>query len=59
MSPKRSAAFYLFEVEGYTGEEIAALEDVSVTTIYTRLHHARKQFLAYIAKVTEEPWNGS
>ena len=59
MSPKRRAAFYLFEVEGYTGEEIAALEDVSVTTIYTRLHHARKQFLAYVAKVTEEPWNGS
>jgi RNA polymerase sigma-70 factor (ECF subfamily) len=59
MSAKRRAAFYLFEVEGYTGEEIAALEDVSVTTVYTRLHHARKQFLAYIAKVTEEPWSGS
>lgn len=59
LSPKRRAAFYLFEVEGYTGEEIAALEEVSVTTIYTRLHHARKQFLAYIAKVTEEPWSGS
>lgn len=53
MSPKRRAAFYLFEVEGYSGEEIAELEDVPVNTVYTRLHHARKDFVRLVAELTE------
>jgi RNA polymerase sigma-70 factor (ECF subfamily) len=48
MSASRRAAFILFEIEGYTGEEIAALEDVPVNTVWTRLHHARKDFYALI-----------
>lgn len=46
MSEKRRTAFVLFEIEGYGGEEIAALLDLPVATVYTRLHHARKDFLA-------------
>lgn len=46
MSDKRRRAFVLFELEGYSGEEIAALEQVPVATVWTRLHHARKEFLA-------------
>ena len=49
MTPKRRAAFYLFEVEGYTGQELAELEGVPLKTIYTRLHHARRDFSALIA----------
>ena len=44
MSEKRRVCFVLFEVEGYSGEEIAALEGVPVATVWTRLHHARKDF---------------
>jgi RNA polymerase sigma-70 factor (ECF subfamily) len=39
------AAFILFEIEGESCERIAAMFDVPVGTIYSRLHHARKRFL--------------
>src|SRR5262245_35836194 len=48
MSETRRTAFILFEIEGYTGEEIATLEDVPVNTVWTRLHHARKEFYSLI-----------
>ena len=44
MSEKRRTAFVLFEIEGYSGEEIARIQDVPLATIWTRLHHARKDF---------------
>ena len=46
MSEKRRTAFILFEIEGYTGDEIAALEGIPVATVWTRLFHARKEFSA-------------
>ena len=60
MTEKRRTAFVLFEVEGYTGEEIAALLQVPVATVWTRLFHARKEFLARVeslrrAERGEEP----
>jgi RNA polymerase sigma-70 factor, ECF subfamily len=50
MSETRRTAFILFEIEGYSGDEIAALEGVPVNTVWTRLHHARKDFLALVAQ---------
>lgn len=50
MSDKRRTAFVLFEIEGYSGEEIAKLEDVPLKTVWTRLHHARKDFVALVAQ---------
>jgi RNA polymerase sigma-70 factor, ECF subfamily len=59
MSEVRRSAFVLFEIEGYSGEEIAELEQVPLATVYTRLHHARKDFLRMTAAITgrepEEP----
>jgi RNA polymerase sigma-70 factor (ECF subfamily) len=59
MSPVRRAAFILFEIEGYSGDEIAELEQIPLATVYTRLHHARKDFLRLTAELTgqdpEEP----
>ena len=49
MRHKHRTVFVLFEVEGYSGEEIAELEGVPVNTIWTRLHHARKDFAAIVA----------
>jgi RNA polymerase sigma-70 factor (ECF subfamily) len=56
MSQVRRTAFILFEIEGYSGEEIAELEQVPLATVYTRLHHARKDFLRFTAEITgDEP----
>jgi RNA polymerase sigma-70 factor (ECF subfamily) len=50
MSEKRRAVFMLFEVEGYSGEEIADALDVPINTVWTRLHHARRDFFAALAQ---------
>lgn len=50
MSDKRRTAFVLFEIEGYSGEEIALMEDIPVSTVWTRLYHARRDFLGLLAK---------
>lgn len=54
MTERRRATFFLFEIEGYTGEEIAQLEGVAVGTVYTRLHHARRDFMALLARAEAE-----
>jgi RNA polymerase sigma-70 factor (ECF subfamily) len=54
MSEKRRVAFALYEIEGYSGDEIALLLDVPVATVWTRLHHARKEFLARVAELQED-----
>jgi RNA polymerase sigma-70 factor (ECF subfamily) len=50
MSEKRRVAFVLFEIEGYSGEEIGDILDVPLGTVWTRLHHARKEFFALLAQ---------
>jgi RNA polymerase sigma-70 factor (ECF subfamily) len=59
LSAVRRTAFVLFEIEGYSGEEIAELEQIPLATVYTRLHHARRDFLRYTAELSgleaEEP----
>ena len=40
------ATFVLFELEGLTAIEVAAALGVPAGTVYSRLHHARKRFLA-------------
>jgi RNA polymerase sigma-70 factor, ECF subfamily len=54
MTTTRRTTFILFEIEGYSGEEIAELESVPVNTVWTRLHYARKEFSALIARAREE-----
>jgi RNA polymerase sigma-70 factor (ECF subfamily) len=46
MSDKRRRALILAELEGCSGAEIAALEGIPEATVRTRLHHARRDFLA-------------
>jgi RNA polymerase sigma-70 factor (ECF subfamily) len=50
MSERRRSVFVLFEVEGYAGDEIADMLDVPVNTVWTRLHHARKDFYELLAQ---------
>jgi RNA polymerase sigma-70 factor (ECF subfamily) len=50
MSEKRRTAFVLFEIEGYSCEEIAGILGIPIATVWTRLHHARKEFLDLVGK---------
>jgi RNA polymerase sigma-70 factor, ECF subfamily len=63
MSEKRRVVFALYEVDGYSGEEIASFLDVPLNTVWTRLHHARKDFYKLLASYKRaesdgERWNG-
>jgi RNA polymerase sigma-70 factor (ECF subfamily) len=49
------AAFLLFEIEGESCESIAAVWNVPVGTIYSRLHHARRRFMQAHAALSEQP----
>jgi len=50
MNVKWRAAFVLFEIEGYSGEEIAALERIPVATVWTHLHRARREFVELVGR---------
>lgn len=46
MDPDHRVVFVLYELEGESCEDIARTLELPVGTIYSRLHHARKRFLA-------------
>jgi RNA polymerase sigma-70 factor (ECF subfamily) len=51
MQADRRSAFVLFEIEGLAGEEIARIQNIPLNTVWSRLHHARKEFFAVAAKL--------
>lgn len=51
LSDKYRTAFILFEIERLPGDEIAALLDQKVSTIWVWLHRARAQFLSGLEKL--------
>lgn len=50
MTQTLRTTFILFEIEGYSGDEVAALEGIPVRTVWTRLHHARKRFFELVER---------
>jgi RNA polymerase sigma-70 factor, ECF subfamily len=50
MKEDRRSAFVLFEIDGLSGEEIARIQSIPLNTVWTRLHHARREFFALAAK---------
>jgi RNA polymerase sigma-70 factor (ECF subfamily) len=42
------ATFILFEIEGYTADEIAELQAISVNTVRARIHRARKKLTSIL-----------
>jgi RNA polymerase sigma-70 factor (ECF subfamily) len=54
MTPKLRATFVFFEIEGRSGEEIAAIQDIPRATVWTRLHNARKVFWKLVAEVRRQ-----
>jgi len=51
LSAAQRAAFVLFEVHGYSGAEIAQLQQVPVATVWTRLHQARRELAAQVGRL--------
>jgi RNA polymerase sigma-70 factor (ECF subfamily) len=58
MSEKRRTTFVLFEIEGYSGEEISQIQSLPVDTVWTRLHHARKDFMRLVAELPSSRGDG-
>ena len=52
------AAFVLFEIDGYSGEEIACLQGVSLNTVWARIHKARAKLTASIARLQRQSTAG-
>ncbi len=48
LSEKRRTVFVLYELEGLTGEEIAAALRIPLKTVWTRLFHARIDFQRHL-----------
>ena len=53
LSFEKRSALLLFEVEGWSGEEIAKMLGVPIGTVYTRLLHARREFVRAHDRFTE------
>ncbi|HXI55526.1 MAG TPA: RNA polymerase sigma factor [Polyangia bacterium] len=47
LSEEHRTALILFEIEGLSGQEIAAITGTSIENVWLRLHRARKQFTRY------------
>jgi RNA polymerase sigma-70 factor (ECF subfamily) len=52
------AAFVLFEIDGYSGEEIACLQGVPLNTVWARIHKARAKLKASIARLQRQSTAG-
>lgn len=50
LSEKKRQVFVLVALEGHSGEEVAAMLAIPVATVWTRLHHARKELRETLAE---------
>jgi len=50
LNESERAALVLFEIDGYSGEQIAEIQGVPVNTVWARIHKARKKLKASLAK---------
>lgn len=51
LNESERAAIVLFEIDGYSGEEIAQIQGVPLNTVWARIHKARKKLQAALAKL--------
>lgn len=50
LTESERATLVLFEIEGYSGDEIAQLLGIPVNTVYSRMYKARKKLKAWLPK---------
>lgn len=48
LAPKKREVLVLFELQGLSGDEIAAALGIPAPTVFTRLHHARKELERFL-----------
>jgi RNA polymerase sigma-70 factor (ECF subfamily) len=58
LNEDQRAAFVLFEIEGNSGEEIAALQGVPINTVWARIHKARKKLQAQAERAEKRQLRG-
>jgi RNA polymerase sigma-70 factor, ECF subfamily len=58
LNADQRAAFVLFEIEGSSGEEIAALQGVPINTVWARIHKARKKLQAQAERFAKRSTRG-
>ena len=51
LNESERAAIVLFEVEGYSGEEISKIQAVPINTVWARIHKARKKLSTQLARL--------
>lgn len=54
LNESERAALVLFEIDGYSGEEIAKIQGVPLNTAWGRIHKARKKLKAQLSKATTQ-----
>jgi RNA polymerase sigma-70 factor (ECF subfamily) len=59
LNEDQRAAFVLFEIEGNSGEEIAALTGVPINTVWARIHKARKKLQEQAQRFEKRQGRGS
>jgi RNA polymerase sigma factor (sigma-70 family) len=52
LTEAKRVVLLLAEVEGFTCEEISRMLSISVGTVWTRLHHARKELRAHLGELS-------
>lgn len=52
LTPEKRLVFVLHEVEGLSGKEIAAVLSIPEATVFTRLHYARRELVAVLARTS-------
>lgn len=50
ISEQKRVVFVLYELEGLSGQQIAEIVGCPMKTVWTRLHHARKEFKQHLAR---------
>jgi RNA polymerase sigma-70 factor (ECF subfamily) len=55
LPPKYRTVLVLFEIEGHSGEDVAAMTGVKVATVWVHLHRARALFLAEMDALEGRP----
>jgi RNA polymerase sigma-70 factor, ECF subfamily len=54
LNEAQRAAFVLFEIDGYSGEEIAQIQQVPINTVRARIHRARQKLTTLLARSRNE-----
>lgn len=53
LNESERAALVLFEIDGYSGEDIAQIQGVPINTVWARIHKARKKLKLQLARVEQ------